>query len=131
MMCGTAGHDLRLEPLDVERAVVAAGLRGVAHEDADVADLGHVLLALGVAVMVAGGGVDRCLDRREQARGDLVLLRVAGVGDVAGEQDRVGLEGRDALGGPRQRGLGGLVVEPDVGVAELGDEHSQNRSNPS
>ena len=53
-----------------------------------------------------------------------VLARVAGVRDVAGEQHRAGqrAQRQDAVHGGGQRAVRGLVVEPEVGIGELGDE---------
>ena len=66
------------------------------------------------------GIVRRC----HQLGGERVLGRVAGVGDVAREQHRVGqrAQRQDAVHGGAQRVVRGLVVEPDVRVGELGDQ---------
>ena len=95
------------EPLGAERAVVAAGLRGVAADEPQRTAARHVavVLARGVGdgerqrealaqrraiVVVAGEHVHRHRQRREQLAGALVLARAAVLGEVAAHEDRAG-----------------------------------------
>ena len=119
--------ELFREPVDVELPVVAARDRGVARDQAQRADVRDVAQRLGEQVVVAGHEVDGHRQRREQLARELVLARVTGVGDVAGDDHGVGLlrEREDAGDGGGERGAGVLVVgafEPEVGIADLGEQ---------
>ena len=59
-----------------------------------------------------------------------MLGGIAGVGDVAREQHRVRerAQREDAVNGGGQRTVRDFVVEPEVGIGELGDEgHAPER----
>jgi len=74
--------------------------------------------------VVARQAVDRHRQRAEQLQGALVLGRIAGVGDVAGEEDGGGqrVERQHAGDGRGERVLGDRLAEAEVRVAELRDQ---------
>ena len=114
----------RREPVELERAVVAVRDRGVADDEPQRAGLRDVAEPLAEQVVVAGRAVDRHRQPRQQLGGERVLGGIAGVGDVAREQHRVRerAQRQDAVDGGGQRAVRDLVVEPDVGIGELGDQ---------
>ena len=126
---GTSGTSCALDPLDVERAVVAARLRRVADHDPQPARLGDVLERRAEQVVVAGQLEHRHLKRREQLVRPRVLGGIAGVRDVAGDEHRGRRRAQleHARDGRGQRGLRRVVVEADVWVADLGQEDHDAR----
>ena len=79
-----------------------------------------------VAVLVTGDIADSG-SAEEHARARALLAPVTGVGDVAGDDHGVGRLGEreDARHGGGERGAGVLVtgaLEPDVGIADLGEQ---------
>ena len=96
-----------------ERAVVATGAARVQREQADrplVCALRERLAQLARAVVVARQGDDRRSQRLEQLEDPRVLRRVAVLGEVAGDEDRVGAE-------PERAHVGDGAGEVPVGVA--------------
>ena len=63
------------EPVDLQRAVVAAADRGVARDDPHAADVDDVRVRAREQVVVAGEVVDGHRQRREQLAGELVLAQ--------------------------------------------------------
>ena len=119
--------ELFREPADVELPVVAPRDRRVAGDQAQRADVRDVAQRLREQVVVAGHEVDRHRQRCQQLACEFVLARVTGVGDVAGDDDGIGLlrEREDAGDGGGERRPGVLVVgalEPEVGIADLGEQ---------
>ena len=64
-------------------------------------------------VVIAGDRVDRTLDRAQHVRQGLVGLKVAVIGEIAGDQDDVGswLQGLDRLDARRQMVMGVDLAE--------------------
>ena len=85
------------------------------------------------AVMISGDHEHRHRQRREAVADDLVLLGEAAIGEVAGDDDAVGLrhergDGRD--GAPERRlGIDGAVgqaaTRPDMGIGDVGEDHGR------
>ena len=99
-------RELLRQPLDVERAVVAAGMRGVAHDDAHARrPRPTYCVALGEAGRGCppGGEIGHRQRREQLASRARARAGSPGVGDVAGEQHGVGrgLSASDALRRPR------------------------------
>jgi hypothetical protein len=126
------GHDrgrvveARGEALDVEAAVVAARLRGLAEQDPVAA---RVQLVDAVdrrwVVVVAGQRGDGHRQRRQQLLDPRVLARRSVVGEVAGDEHGVGRRAQHQHGGDRaaeRRGRARIVVG-DVRIGELGEQH--------
>ncbi len=119
--------ELLREPADVELPVVATRDRGVARDQAQRADARDVAQRLTEEIVVAGDEMDRHRQRREQLARALVLAGVTGVGDVARDDDGIRRLGKreNARDGGGERGTGVLVAgafEPDVGIADLGEQ---------
>ena len=82
-------------------------------------------------VVIAGDEVDRTGQRRQQLAQQLVFLRSAEIGEVAGGDHDIGrgIERGHGGDGLRQAGrriddaVGDLAARLDVEVADLGDEH--------
>jgi hypothetical protein len=127
------------QPLDVQLTVAAARDRRVADDEPQAADrvLDRLRVAAadvelgaqgGAVVVVAGQHVHGRVQRREALAHAGVLGRVAVLGEVAGDDDRVGRLGQraDALDGrAQQRVVVGLLAE--VQVADVREDHRGDR----
>jgi hypothetical protein len=82
-------------------------------------------------VMVSGNHEHRHRQRREAVADDLVLLGKAAIGEVAGDDDAVGLRHERGDGGncapERRLGVDGVVgqvaTRPDMRIGDVGEDH--------
>ena len=106
-------HQRHLRAAAVEPQTRVAGAEGVLV--AEVADV--------TSVMVSRHAHDpRTPQRGELPRGERILIRVAVVGEVAGDHDQVGLALVHLLDRCAEKLLA-ITIAADMDVRELGDQH--------
>jgi hypothetical protein len=117
---GVDGDECDFEPVELEAEARVAGAEGVL--EVKVADVAGVVVARHADEQRARQGGELLL-------GERVLVGVALVGEVAGDDDEVGLGGVDLLDCGAEKPLA-IAAAADVDVGELRDQHRHSLTRP-